>query len=264
VTAPENPARWAPDPLGRHQYRYWDGAQWTEHVSDNGMVGTDPPIAQAPPQSSTGAPTTAPVPTAAPVPGTGASAWNQPTAWNQPVSAYDPTAVLGRRYGAFLIDAAICLIAFGLIFFASATTRTRAEALRLPGCHLSASDSSQVECNNRAVITVNDTVYEADIGPFFGFSVLFTFLYFALVEGLFGGSLGKQMTGLRVVTPTGEKIGVLRSTARWAVFAVDGPLSLFICGIVTSSVARGHRRLGDMGANSYVVGKADAGRPVTA
>ena len=49
---------------------------------------------------------------------------------------------------------------------------------------------------------------------------------------------------------------------RWAVFAVDGPLTLFICGIVTSSVSAGHRRLGDMAASSYVIAKADAGRAV--
>ncbi len=36
------PAAWHPDPMGRHQLRYWDGAAWTSHVSDNGVQGTDP------------------------------------------------------------------------------------------------------------------------------------------------------------------------------------------------------------------------------
>jgi uncharacterized protein YxjI len=36
------PANWYPDPMGRHQLRYWDGANWTEHVTDNGVQGTDP------------------------------------------------------------------------------------------------------------------------------------------------------------------------------------------------------------------------------
>ena len=36
------PANWYPDPMGRHQLRYWDGANWTEHVSSNGVQGTDP------------------------------------------------------------------------------------------------------------------------------------------------------------------------------------------------------------------------------
>jgi uncharacterized RDD family membrane protein YckC len=134
--------------------------------------------------------------------------------------------------------------------------------LRVPGCHLSANDSSQVECDNRAVVTVNDTVYETEFGLFAGLSVVFTLLYFALVEGLTGGSLGKHMTGLRVVTPEGARPGFGRSLARWALFAIDGPFSLFLCGIITSAVSAGHRRLGDMAGNTYVVARTDAGRPV--
>lgn len=33
---------WYADPAARHEYRYWDGAQWTEHVSDRGNRGMDP------------------------------------------------------------------------------------------------------------------------------------------------------------------------------------------------------------------------------
>ena len=36
------PANWYPDPKGRHQLRYWDGSNWTDHVSTNGVTGTDP------------------------------------------------------------------------------------------------------------------------------------------------------------------------------------------------------------------------------
>jgi len=36
------PANWYPDPVNRHQLRYWDGANWTEHVSDNGVAAIDP------------------------------------------------------------------------------------------------------------------------------------------------------------------------------------------------------------------------------
>jgi len=37
-----NPAAWHPDPVGRHQYRWWDGSGWTANVSDNGVVSEDP------------------------------------------------------------------------------------------------------------------------------------------------------------------------------------------------------------------------------
>ncbi len=36
------PAGWHPDPVGRHQYRYWDGNGWTSHVADNGVAAIDP------------------------------------------------------------------------------------------------------------------------------------------------------------------------------------------------------------------------------
>ncbi len=255
MTAPENPPRWAPDPLGRHQYRYWDGAAWTEHVADNGMNVVDPLTATAP-VASVDAGATTEVP--APLPGTAASAWSAAAS----APRHDPTVVLGRRYGAFFIDAAICTAAFMLFFFPFATTRTPAETLRLPGCHLAVDDSSRVECNNRIVVQLNDTVYEPNAAAFIGLSVLFTFLAFAVAEGFTGGSIGKHLTGLRVVTATGNRIGLPRSMARWALFAVDGPLSLFLCGIITSSVSQGHRRLGDMAAGTYVVAREDAGREV--
>jgi len=35
------PSGWYPDPRGRHEIRYWDGEQWTEHVSDDGGVTRD-------------------------------------------------------------------------------------------------------------------------------------------------------------------------------------------------------------------------------
>jgi len=34
---------WYPDPLGKHELRYWDGIVWTPHVSDAGMQSVDEP-----------------------------------------------------------------------------------------------------------------------------------------------------------------------------------------------------------------------------
>jgi uncharacterized protein YxjI len=42
TTEGPTPANWYPDPVGRHQLRYFDGAQWTEHVSSNGSQSLDP------------------------------------------------------------------------------------------------------------------------------------------------------------------------------------------------------------------------------
>ena len=39
--APVAPAGWHPDPTGRHQYRWFDGVLWTNHVGDDGVASTD-------------------------------------------------------------------------------------------------------------------------------------------------------------------------------------------------------------------------------
>jgi hypothetical protein len=37
-----SPARWAKDPYARHELRYWNGTEWTKHVSDRGATAVDP------------------------------------------------------------------------------------------------------------------------------------------------------------------------------------------------------------------------------
>lgn len=37
-------ASWYPDPYGRHEFRYWDGGRWTQHVASKGRLDVDPPI----------------------------------------------------------------------------------------------------------------------------------------------------------------------------------------------------------------------------
>src|SRR5690606_19929937 len=41
-------ANWYPDPFGRHQLRYYDGLEWTPHVSTNGQASVDAPMQAAP------------------------------------------------------------------------------------------------------------------------------------------------------------------------------------------------------------------------
>jgi hypothetical protein len=46
-------AAWHPDPSGRHQWRWWDGSAWTDHVADDGEVGVDAPARPAPDAAGT-------------------------------------------------------------------------------------------------------------------------------------------------------------------------------------------------------------------
>jgi len=175
----------------------------------------------------------------------------------------DPTAVMGRRIGAFFIDAALALVAFTLIMLPLATKRTVNETLDLPGCHRTFDSGNQVRCDNRVVFQIGDTVYEADAGPTFLLDVAFVFLYFALLPALAGATLGKALTGIRVVDGSGNLAGFGKSLGRWAIFLVDGPLTLYLCGLITSLASKGHRRLGDMAAGTYVVATSSVGQPVT-
>jgi hypothetical protein len=36
------PTAWYPDPSGRHEFRFWDGARWTDFALDNGVQCADP------------------------------------------------------------------------------------------------------------------------------------------------------------------------------------------------------------------------------
>jgi hypothetical protein len=47
----EHPPGWHPDPVGRHEHRYWDGNQWTDHVADQGQMSLSP--LNAPPPEET-------------------------------------------------------------------------------------------------------------------------------------------------------------------------------------------------------------------
>ena len=48
------PPGWHPDPYGRYQTRYWDGARWTEHVATGDRTSTDPPTPGAVPEATQG------------------------------------------------------------------------------------------------------------------------------------------------------------------------------------------------------------------
>jgi hypothetical protein len=61
-------ASWLADPTGAHELRYWNGANWTEHVSDQGTTGQDPLTTELPPPAETFPPPPATPPTAAAAP----------------------------------------------------------------------------------------------------------------------------------------------------------------------------------------------------
>jgi hypothetical protein len=54
VTGSGTAPGWFTDPFFRHGQRYWSGTEWTEHVTDDGIPGTDPPGRNGPTRGDAG------------------------------------------------------------------------------------------------------------------------------------------------------------------------------------------------------------------
>lgn len=93
---------WQPDPTGRHDHRYWDGASWTDNVADAGVASTDAYEADAAADATMAAGEVADGPGAAEA-GAGdaptevvpaASGWTDPTS-TFPTVSEDPASTWG-------------------------------------------------------------------------------------------------------------------------------------------------------------------------
>lgn len=184
----------------------------------------------------------------------------------------DPTRVTASRIGAYIVDVILgSIVAFVVLaavgpshwttFDAAGlgpTACTEFEGQAAPGS--GSIDPTQV------CVQVGDTVYlltgdeAADLqrtttllGLGFG---LFNWV---LLPAITGASIGKLLFGLRVVTADGQRAGIGRQLVRYIVLIVDS----FCCGLVgliAIRSSRGHRRLGDMAAGTFVIHRSWEGR----
>jgi uncharacterized RDD family membrane protein YckC len=174
---------------------------------------------------------------------------------------YDPTNVMGRRIVAYLIDWVIPVV-LGIVLFV-----TLAESLDKSGTIFEGVDMcSSVRDAGDATLCfeTDDSVFAVDGGEtalVFGVPILVSLLNYVLLQGITGASVGKLIMGLRVVTGDGSKAGFGRQVVRWLLLLVVDSQCLVI-GLIVASLTHPHRRVGDMVAGTYVVGKQDAGRPV--
>ncbi|GAA0815074.1 RDD family protein [Spirilliplanes yamanashiensis] len=77
--------------------------------------------------------------------------------------------------------------------------------------------------------------------------------YYVVLEGFTGRTVGKLVTGIRVVdAETGGRPGLLSGIARTALRIVDGLLGYLVALIIVVNSDR-RRRLGDMAAKTLVV-----------
>lgn len=174
----------------------------------------------------------------------------------------DPTAVTGRRVLAWIIDAIIYLaLSFGANLLIGGETKTydlsQSSLTTTQFC-----DNWRVS-NSGSCFGINDTVWTQQ-GSNTGILIfLGLFVLFCVVQGALGGSLGKLALGLRIVKADGQKAGIGASFLRTFLWIVDAiTCGLPIVGGVCMLSTKGHRRVGDMAAGTFVVPKAQLGTPL--
>ncbi|MEQ8718874.1 MAG: RDD family protein [Acidimicrobiales bacterium] len=172
----------------------------------------------------------------------------------------DPRRVLGRRVGAYAIDA---LIGFGIsliLFFALAERIDKPPLLDGDlACDLIESSESASLC-----FAGGDTLYyatDSQAALIFLIPVGYWFLLNGIVQGLTGATIGKAILGLRVVDEQGAICGIPKALGRTIVGIVDSLPTAMGVGFLVAVNRSDRRRLGDMAARTNVVRSYDVGSP---
>ncbi len=185
-----------------------------------------------------------------------------------PVPA-DPTAVMGRRVGAALIDAVIAIAIMIILFVSMAETASAEDLLLGPGEDATdfCDTFNKLEGSTVCIASGDDAFFleGSDVTWLIAAPLLYAIANFVVLAGATGASIGKHMTGLRVVKQSdGSLHGFGAAILRWILWIVDGiPGGFFfpLVGLITSLASNGHRRVGDMAASTLVVDKSQVGIP---
>lgn len=178
----------------------------------------------------------------------------------------DPTAVVGRRFGAFVIDW-IVLAAIPLaLFFATANITLYKAPSTCPAVVAAGEKSSSENCR-KVEVTINSDDYTAAtykpaaIALGVGAWLLYLILVEWIVQALTGATLGKAIFGIRTVDEQGQPPGLGKQFLRGLVWIVDSLCNALVAAILILTT-KGHRRLGDMAAKTFVVRKDAKGSTI--
>ena len=176
----------------------------------------------------------------------------------------DPTAVIGRRIVAWLIDFVIYGGLVGGTFAAVTSSRdvgSQFEAEEICGL-VDLSDDIDSTCIvfNESIVLVEP----ADWTTIILVSLVYGVVTQLLLPIITGFSPGKAMVGLRVVDQnTFAKAGAGAQFVRLLLWVVDGAVYCFpLVGLITGLSSNGHRRVGDIAANTVVIDKMWVDRPL--
>lgn len=194
------------------------------------------------------------------------------TAYAQPYS--DPTDVAGPRIGAFVIDTILMsIVALAVIvpLFNSTAEKVPADQYE---CVTDGDNDGSVsrgvakfEVDTTYCFEVGDDVYVIPPDDENVFTLQWLSIYFGIqalnlvvLQGLTGASVGKHLLGLRVIREDGRIANIGWAALRWIILFID-QIFCFMPGIILLFTTKGHRRLGDMAASTFVVRKSAVGAP---
>ena len=174
----------------------------------------------------------------------------------------DPTAVLGRRLIAWVLDNLIIATLFTIILLSGAESRP------VP-VELAATDACSVLfASDEGCIVIGNEAWQVDVGLGATHVLVPTLAFLAnqvLLTSVTGFSFGKAVTGLRVIRRSDGSLpgltGSMGRTLPWLIPTVLGLLAPVVVAVemgltLTSS---GHRRLGDRIGGTLVVDRSHAG-----
>lgn len=175
----------------------------------------------------------------------------------------EPTKVVGRRVAAIVIDYLLLLAFNTAVFFAMAQKDSEIAREVLSG-------ETDPDATSYGNLTLGDSEYSIVGGDFLIYLLITVgvgVLYWMVLPGLKGWTLGKLALGLRVVREDGScPAGVGRNVIRQLLWIVDD-FPYFIpalTGFVVALASDRNRRVGDMVAGTLVVRDGAVGQQFSA
>lgn len=174
-----------------------------------------------------------------------------------------PTKVIGRRVGAILIDSLIVFAFNAIVFFLMA--QTEEDIVRGLG-----EGDIDLTTSTYFNLDLGDDQYSL-VGSDFTIWLLITsavgILYWMVLPGLKGWTVGKLITGIRVVKDDGTcPAGVGKNVVRQLLWIADYfPYFIpYLTGFIVALTNDRNKRVGDIVAGTLVVRASAAGQPIAA
>ena len=174
----------------------------------------------------------------------------------------DPTKALWRRIFAYLIDGLVGSLVVIALASALGDIDTQ-DARRCPD--EIPDDRTCIDLTSGSVDDEDEQILLMDTDALAiaaGAGLVWVVLNSVVLQGATGATVGKFVTGARVVRPDGRPCGIWKALGRTLMLLVDGITLILPLGLWVAMFSRGHRRLGDMAAGTYVVKARYAGSPV--